>query len=181
MMINYHIEYPWFRPVVEGDEIQQGEIVESCPIFLPPPDLDIQKQLDSYTLKYEERDVIVMTQSCDLVKELGKIKEVMLCGLWFYSEFGETGLGKDKLEEIRKGRKPEYHILNKCEINGFKKEFRVIDFRKIYSLPIDYFREIVKTKSPRLRLLPPYREHLAQSFARYFMRVGLPVDIPPFK
>jgi hypothetical protein len=32
----------------------------------------------------------------------------------------------------------------------------------------------------RLRLLPPYREHLSQSFARFFMRVGLPIDIPPF-
>ena len=30
----------------------------------------------------------------------------------------------------------------------------------------------------RKRLLPPYREHLSQSFARYFMRVGLPTDIP---
>jgi hypothetical protein len=30
----------------------------------------------------------------------------------------------------------------------------------------------------RLRLLPPYREHLSQAFARYFMRVGLPQDIP---
>jgi hypothetical protein len=29
-------------------------------------------------------------------------------------------------------------------------------------------------------LLPPYREHLSQAFARFFMRVGLPVDIPPF-
>ena len=25
---------------------------------------------------------------------------------------------------------------------------------------------------------PPYREHLAQAFARFFMRVGLPIDIP---
>ncbi len=33
----------------------------------------------------------------------------------------------------------------------------------------------------RLRLLPPYREHLAQGFARFFMRVGLPVDIPAFR
>ena len=32
-----------------------------------------------------------------------------------------------------------------------------------------------------LRLLPPYGEHLSQAFARFFMRVGLPVDIPPFK
>jgi len=31
-----------------------------------------------------------------------------------------------------------------------------------------------------LRLLSPYREHLSQAFARFFMRVGLPVDIPPF-
>ena len=26
-----------------------------------------------------------------------------------------------------------------------------------------------------------YREHLSQSFARFFMRVGLPVNIPPFR
>jgi len=31
------------------------------------------------------------------------------------------------------------------------------------------------------RRLPPYREHLSQAFARYFMRVGLPQDITPFK
>jgi hypothetical protein len=29
-------------------------------------------------------------------------------------------------------------------------------------------------------LLPPYREHLSQAFARFFMRVGLPVEVPPF-
>jgi maleate cis-trans isomerase len=26
----------------------------------------------------------------------------------------------------------------------------------------------------RVRLLSPYKEHLSQAFARYFMRVGLP-------
>ncbi len=30
---------------------------------------------------------------------------------------------------------------------------------------------------PRLRLLPPYREHLSQAFARFFMRVVLPVEV----
>jgi len=29
--------------------------------------------------------------------------------------------------------------------------------------------------------MEPYREHLAQAFARFFMRVGLPVDISPFR
>ena len=40
-------------------------------------------------------------------------------------------------------------------------------------------RELAASQGPRLRLNPPYREHLAQAFARFFMRVGLPVDIPP--
>jgi len=31
-----------------------------------------------------------------------------------------------------------------------------------------------------LRMLSPYREHLAQGFARYFMRVGLPHDAKAF-
>lgn len=26
-------------------------------------------------------------------------------------------------------------------------------------------------------LMPPYREHLSQAFARYFMRVGLPIYV----
>jgi hypothetical protein len=29
----------------------------------------------------------------------------------------------------------------------------------------------------RPQLLPPYREHLSQSFARFFMRVGLPIPV----
>jgi len=40
---------------------------------------------------------------------------------------------------------------------------------------------LVKKRENRLRLLPPDREHLAQAFARFFMRAGLPIDIPEFK
>jgi hypothetical protein len=29
----------------------------------------------------------------------------------------------------------------------------------------------------RFRLLPPYREHLSQAFARFFMRVGLTIPV----
>lgn len=34
-------------------------------------------------------------------------------------------------------------------------------------------------KGDGLRLHPPYREHLSQAFARFFLRVGLAGDIPP--
>jgi len=38
-------------------------------------------------------------------------------------------------------------------------------------------RGLAQRGEPRLRLRPPYREHLSQAFARFFMRVGLPTDI----
>lgn len=31
-------DYPWFG-VIEGDDIEQGDIVENFPVFLPPDDL----------------------------------------------------------------------------------------------------------------------------------------------
>jgi len=47
-------------------------------------------------------------------------------------------------------------------------------------VPFDFIVDLAKKKGKRLRLLPPYREHLSQAFARFFIRVGLPVDIPQF-
>ncbi len=86
----------------------------------------------------------------------------------------------ETLEEARKGRLPNIHLIGACPYVGFEREIRIVDFKRVYSLPVKYVRNRARL-SKRLRLLPPYREHLSQSFARFFMRVGLPVDIPPFK
>ena len=75
---------------------------------------------------------------------------------------------------------PAYHVLNECQLPKNQREFCVVDFRRVYSLPISFVRTRA-ARAPHLRLLPPYREHLSQAFARYFMRVGLPADIPKFK
>jgi hypothetical protein len=72
-------------------------------------------------------------------------------------------------------------MLAPCNLSGFELDVAVVDFRRVYSLPLDYLREFATETGDRIRLLPPYREHLAQAFARFFMRVGLPIDIPPFK
>jgi hypothetical protein len=55
-------------------------------------------------------------------------------------------------------------------------ELRVVDFRNVFSLPFDFLKSYC-AEGERLRLLPPYREHLSQAFARFFMRVGLPVPV----
>jgi hypothetical protein len=85
------------------------------------------------------------------------------------------------MEDARRGNLPGFHVLSACVLPGLVREVRVVDFRRVYSLPLPFMRKRATVSRPRLRLLPPYREHLSQAFARFFMRVGLPVDIPAFK
>ena len=174
--------YPWFQRV-EGPSLEQGDIIERCPVFSPPADLphDFDKpgQPDP-DFGYQHLDVIVMTQSCDLLQ--GKAREVLLCPVWTRSDYKNGPLSKTKdWEEARKGKFPAYHVLNECVLPDFKRDHRVVDFRDVYTLPVAFLGERADGASSRVRLMPPYREHLAQSFARFFMRVGLPSDIPPFR
>jgi len=82
---------------------------------------------------------------------------------------------------LRRGNLTGYHLLNRSDQTGFERDFVVVDFRSVYGVSLAPLKELAKQQSPRLRLLPPYREHLAQGFARFFMRVGLPIDVPPFQ
>jgi hypothetical protein len=56
-------------------------------------------------------------------------------------------------------------------------DVRIVDFGYMFSLPKAVVLDFAKQQSQRLRLCPPYREHLCQSLARFFMRVGLPQNI----
>ena len=169
--------YPWFG-VFEGDELEQGDIFENCTIYQPP---DFSKQDSGRpVVRWEKRDLILMSQSCDLVKGRKDITRASLCEVWGRSEFAKIGspLAKaDKLEQVRKGQLPRYHLLADSKLPGYERELRVIDLFEVHSVPIGFLRDEA-TKVKHLRLLPPYREHLAQSFARVYMRVGLPIDIP---
>jgi hypothetical protein len=50
----------------------------------------------------------------------------------------------------------------------------------IFTVPRSFLEALLQEQQlPRLRLLPPYREHLSQAFARFFMRVGLPQPVTP--
>lgn len=171
------VEYPWYTLVGSDEDLLQGDLIEECPVVVAPPEISERVEADVITY-----DVTVMSQSCDL--EQRKIDWVLVCPFWPLSEFENrteflrSAMGK---EALRQGHVPGYHLLNKCEIDGFETDLLVVDFRSVYSIPFDFILELAKKRETRLRLLPPYREHLSQAFARFFMRVGLPVDIPPFK
>jgi hypothetical protein len=172
--------YPWYR-AVRGDDIEQGDILEGCPVFLPPDDL-AEAPLTEAVFRWEELDVIVMSQTCDMVKGREKVSDVLLCPTWRRSELTEGHLATPRgMEDVRRGNLPGFHLLAECRLGDLLWEVRVVDFRRVHSLPLAFVRGRASKAGDRLRLLPPYREHLSQSFARFFMRVGLPVDVPPFR
>jgi hypothetical protein len=173
------VAYPWYATTA-GDDILQGDILEDCPVFLPPADLAGTPPA-SAMLRWETRDLIVMSQSCDMIRGREKIDEVLFCAVWNRSE--QTGhLATERgMEDVRRGNLPGFHLLAASTVEEFSREVRLVDFRRIYSLPLPFARKQAEASGNRLRLLPPYREHLSQAFARFFMRVGLPIDVPPFK
>jgi hypothetical protein len=171
--------YPWYR-VVQGSDLSQGDLLDGFPVFSPPPDLTEPWEEGAFI--WHQRDVVVMTQSCDLVPTREKVTERLLCAARPRSEITSGFLSTPRgLEDARRGNLPGYHLLAECNTPGLERELRVVDFRRVYSLPLTFVRQRAQRASDRLRLLPPYREHLSQAFARYFMRVGLPQDIPSFR
>ena len=76
------------------------------------------------------------------------------------------------------GRFPWFELVDGMQLE--QGDFQLVDFSRVFTIAVRLTRDLAVSQGMRLRLNPPYREHLAQAFARFFMRVGLPVDIPPF-
>jgi hypothetical protein len=143
----------------------------------PPSELGVT----NYETNIETYNVVVMSQSCDLLQK--KVELVLVCPYWSLEDFAEkqeilkSGRGKNAL---RRGEIIGHHLLNKCEIPQYETGYLVVDFRVVFSVPIEIILKLARSNGKRIRLLPPYRENLSQAFARFIMRVGLPDDIPPF-
>ncbi|HLQ45900.1 MAG TPA: hypothetical protein VK137_14270 [Planctomycetaceae bacterium] len=169
--------FPWYD-LIETDDLEQGDIIDACPV-------SVATETDSpdgrWKLKWEERDLIVLSQLCDLVKGREKVSEVRMSAVWKQSELTGHLATHKGMEDARRGNLPGVHLLAASDFAGAVSEIRVVDFRRLSTLPLDFLRKQILTQQCRLRLLPPYREHLSQAFARFFMRVGLPIDIPPFR
>lgn len=171
--------YPWYWEV-SGDGLEQGDILRNCWVFRPPENL-ASTEPPSSEFTREQGDVIVLSQTCDLMQ--GKLSDVLLCLLWERKNTPADHFlaQKGQMVNAQQGRFPAYHLLSNCELEGLAFDVMVVDFRSVYSLPVPFVKEFAAKAGKRCRLLPPYREHLSQAFARFFMRVGLPVDIPSLK
>lgn len=169
----------WHRTRLQT--LAQGDILPDCllPMFVNPTPTDDDSPRD---VEVRKGRLIVVTQTCDL--ENNKVEFVALCPIHRLDEYTKENRPfqkKDRWESVRKGRQPALHMLASPEDPSDNSAAFVVDFGHILSLPTEYLNRHVASLEGRWRLSSPFLEHFSQAFARFFMRVGLPSSIPPFK
>lgn len=181
------MEYPWYESLPAAHPtLEQGDFIADCPIIVPPQQLVPSGE---YLPTVKVFDVIIVSQSCDL-SHAGKIDNVLVCPYYPFQEYAQALAAKRKealsakniqryFADLRQGHQPNYHLLNIRPNPFIPADYLVVDFRNVYAVHISFLQQYVTTLPERVRLLPPYKEHLSQAFARFFMRVGLPQDLPP--
>ncbi|MEW6185274.1 MAG: hypothetical protein AB1585_05980 [Thermodesulfobacteriota bacterium] len=185
----------WYEIVDADRPLTQGDIIANCPIVTwEAGNLALKGSLEAEVLSNAIisiiADVVVMTQACDL--EQNKVPNVILCSHISLSEYkkdweaemkNRTQNPTDKAwkaqcDGICDGFIWNFSMINECKLGKQNIETRIVDFREVFNLPRQFLESLLQQRNvPRFRLLPPYREHLSQAFARFFMRVGLPVSI----
>ena len=176
----------WYD-VVDGTDVLQGDILFSCPnprvvgLDVWP----IEDEAAELAVDIEEGAACVLTQSCDL--ENDKVTEVMLGRVidWQTAqhkafEDGNTIVKKTEFRTaLQRGNVPGVALLHK-HAGEPQMDWSIVDFGRLFVLPKGVLAVVAASAGPRLRLVSPYREHLGQALARYFMRVGLPHEATAF-
>ena len=162
----------WYESTTS--DLEQGDIFVDFPVV----GLDWDGASGSLKAVRARVCAVVLTQTCDIAKSAQTslllaqaIPYEDLIKLPNMSHF--TGKGKKFLLE---GTAISELLLAPCP--GRFDAHLVVLFRNLYVLPKQYVLAHRDEKSARL--CSPYKEHLAQAYARYMMRVGLPVAIPDF-
>ena len=185
----------WYEAVDASTRLTQGDLIFNCPLLVWKPgavSLETSRGAEVLRSAMEAAtaDVIVITQACDL--EHDKVADVILCPHYSLAEYRESWdqmlrsqnqnpsekAWRRHCEDIRDGFVWNLAMLNEGVAGQQRMDHRVVDFHHVYTIPRTFLESIVQRRAePRVRLRPPYREHLSQAYARFFMRVGLPTPV----
>lgn len=169
---------PWVR-IDKGNEegLKQGDLVPKCYVPIYPEDYGDRAGEENVSVPVDVYDVIVITQSCDLVDD--KIKLVAVLPFYSLSDFEKynPAFAKNgKWENVRKGRVEGLHLIaSPIDPKNWRASI-VVDFREIYGLPLRYMKKRTGDLEPRWRLRSPFREEFSRAFDNYYSRVA--VDKP---
>jgi hypothetical protein len=168
----------WYE-ITDGSDLQQGDIITACPIYSAVTNgKNTVCEAQNVEFEINTFDVIVLSQTCDLVAGQEKIDHVILCALATIAVIKEDEdhdlHNKGMRKKASKNELPAFHVIEKYDGDECNREASVVHFRQIYTLPLEFLRNIAKQRGKRLRLKSPYREQLGQRFGNFFQRVAIP-------
>lgn len=167
---------------VNDSSVEQGDVFLNVPVLIPNysslTDDDSISSLESFNY-----DIIVISQTCDIVQK--KIDSILVCTHDSITDalnrFEKYMLQQEKpfnrkqfVDEVEKGRKYRYLILNGINNNGSDMDKRLVDLSQVFLLPKDYITELAKEQVNRYRLRSPFREYFSHAFAHFISRIALP-------
>ena len=161
----------WYE-VVQGSELEQGDILRNYPVAMVYIARSANGKPDVFV---ERRDVIVLTQTCDIPKE--SQASILVAQVVDYNTLCRKS-GPEVSGERYRNKLIENTVIAMFLLPEYEIEpsfpWSIVSFRNLYVSPKDDARMFAQSLGLRLRLRSPYKEHLSQSFARFMMRVGLP-------
>lgn len=185
--------FSWFEDITSNSQITQGDIIKNLPV----PTFVTDDEYPYFQPVNFDSDVIIMTQACDI--ENNKVDYINICRLVSLDELlvkqvnehnnqdqspiksMTEAKGKQReratkyVDQLINGNVLNFYLLEKHD----KLDNRVVNLKETFKIPfkaMNFLMEEVKVEN-RLRLQPPYREHLSQQYANIFGRIGLPLDV----
>ncbi len=153
------------------EPLSQGDVLDACPIFGLETSAGAV-DLEAAPARWRER-VIVLTQACDLAQT--KTTKVLVALLHAAQLLVDRGVLKAPTirDQLRRGVVYGWYFLPAAAAPIPLPE-SIIDLHDLHTVPRAVLERLIAEGKRVCRLLPPYREHLAQHFAVTYMRIGLP-------
>lgn len=178
----------WYEKIDYNSELvlEQGDILFDCPYYET-----IGRAVNEEILtKVIDHNVVIMTQSCDIANN--KVNKIFVAPWEYISEVIKkkeeasdkllsTKEKKNLFKHLSDGVMHSFHLLDEDKEKGLD-DYLVIDFSNTFTISFETMKASAANRGYIIRLKSPYKEHLSQAFARFFMRVGLPSDlVNPFE
>lgn len=175
----------WWK-LTAGPDHEQGDLLFHLPVATESA-IAIAGDDVTVTSRVDRIDAVILTQTCDLAN--AKLPTLLVARVLPWSTFAEAQfdagnqavMSKGYINALLRGDLPPLALLH-GRTAAPELPWSVVDFRVVYSIQRSRLDDVVAQpgSKQRLRLVSPYKEHFAQAFARFFMRVGLPHDATGF-
>lgn len=173
----------WYE-VVEGRNLEQGDLLVQCPVVVAhgdiPTEVDVTLPI-ALSGRVATADVMVLSQSCDITVQRDgrrRVDHVVVCPVWEVQTASER-FSRSMIGNVLAGRVPTWHALAPCTLPGLERRHLFMELRRILTVPVEWAEAIAAQRSPRLRLRSPWKEHMAAAVGNLFSRPALPYPIPP--